>query len=464
MTRMAHPSKTRSSAARKLWYLAQVQVEQWLPTHVTRALTRRRLTALLEYCWRFNPMYRALWDAHIGDERDFSQADILSRLPIVTKADFRRHGHQGSVSEDYALGSLKRTRSSGSSGVGLEMFFSHAELDHVSVRQYRGMTMAGCRPWHLVAYSRMSPVPFEMSQGRDGVRSVMGLFRSLFLPYDLEPQEVVDGLIRSGADFYSCYPSYARRVLADADPDSLRRLQLRGVVLNSEKSTPAERAWFAEAFGCPVYDIYGAEECWGMAALCSHGRYHLSTDAVVFEVVDADGNPVEPGQRGTLLITSLRGRAMPFVRYQLGDEVVISPEPCTCGRSTSVLESIDGRILDYLVLPSGRRVHGQDARIFLECDDRWKTLVFEALMEVQMVQRSRDVVELLYVAPTPHEDPVMTEFASSFSEYLDHEVRVEWKRVDALTHTANGKVPMVLVDLPSNDVAVSTSATPVAIG
>ena len=388
-------------------------------------------------------MYRTLWNDVVRSEAELLQPETFERLPLVRKEDYRDAGPERFLSHGYAPAELAVTRSSGTTGVGLEMFFSEPELDHVAARQYRGMTMAGCRPWHKTAYTRMSPVPFALKQRDDGSQGVMGLFETHHLPYPSAPEETLARLERVRPRFYSCYPSYARELAGQLEHDRLQRLELSAIVLNSEQSTPDERAYLGRAFGCAVHDIYGAEEFWCLASLCSHGRYHLSSDALWVEVLDDDGRRVAPGERGRVVISSLIGRAMPFVRYELGDYARLGTQRCGCGRRTQVLESIDGRILDELELSSGRKVQGHDARIFLEIDERWRALVFEQLGGVQIVQTHLDRVEVRYADAR---DPCPTQmelFERRFAEFLDHEASVVWRRVPALLRTANGKVPMV---------------------
>ena len=89
---------------------------------------------------------------------------------------------------------------------------------------------------------------------------------------------------------------------------------------------------------------------------------HLFEDLAIFENVDEGGAPVSDGRPGTfLLITDLFGRTQPKLRYALSDSVVISSEPCPCGRPSRRVLSVAGRSDDILELPAAAggtvRVH-----------------------------------------------------------------------------------------------------------
>ena len=72
------------------------------------------------------------------------------------------------------------------------------------------------------------------------------------------------------------------------------------------------------------------------------------------EVFLNDDRPAGPGESGEIFVTALHSHAMPFIRYRLGDRVVLGEN---AGPYLS-LRSIEGRTADRFVLPGGRRVHG----------------------------------------------------------------------------------------------------------
>jgi phenylacetate-CoA ligase len=66
-----------------------------------------------------------------------------------------------------------------------------------------------------------------------------------------------------------------------------------------------------------------------------------------------DGEPVAPGEKGEIIATSLWNKAMPFIRYKIGDVGVLSDEKCACGRTLPVMDTLEGRTGDLLVKASG---------------------------------------------------------------------------------------------------------------
>ena len=101
--------------------------------------------------------------------------------------------------------------------------------------------------------------------------------------------------------------------------------------LAGESISPGTRTEIEEGFGADVVDRYGAMETGQMALQCPEGiHYHVQSENVVVEVVNADGQPVEPGEQGRVVVTTLHNYAFPLIRYQI-DDVVTLGDSCSCG-------------------------------------------------------------------------------------------------------------------------------------
>ena len=114
---------------------------------------------------------------------------------------------------------------------------------------------------------------------------------------------------------------------------------------NLESKTRAE---IERLLGVTVRNSYGMSEIGGIATECeATSGLHAWDDELLLEVINPDtGEVLGEGERGELVVTCLRRRAMPIIRYRTGDEVsIISAEPCECGR-THLRISGDIRRLD----------------------------------------------------------------------------------------------------------------------
>jgi phenylacetate-CoA ligase len=145
----------------------------------------------------------------------------------------------------------------------------------------------------------------------------------------------------------------------------------RGVVTTAETLFPDQRKLIEEVMGCQVYDRYASSEVGPIAAECSaHDGLHLMMENTYMECLQEDKTQTPDGQPGRVLITDLNNRAMPLIRYDLGDLAIIKPpSQCSCGRWHQRLEKIVGRLSNVITLPGGRLLFPEDlGEIFYPLD------------------------------------------------------------------------------------------------
>jgi phenylacetate-CoA ligase len=134
---------------------------------------------------------------------------------------------------------------------------------------------------------------------------------------------------------------------------------LRGVeriFTASEYLKAGSRQFIEQAFNAPVYDHYGSTEfkeiAWQCPASADNSGYHINNNEVICEILDRDGNPVVQGDSGEIVVTDLRNKAMPLIRYRMNDYGLMSWQDCDCGYCGPGLLPLGGRSSDYIILPS----------------------------------------------------------------------------------------------------------------
>lgn len=163
-----------------------------------------------------------------------------------------------------------------------------------------------------------------------------------------------DALLLSGAAYVVGYSTaldrFARANMGRAD--ALAGLGLKGVIATAEGFPRADsREVIAACFGCPVLMEYGAVETGPIAYERNPGtgydvfwRHHR---------LELCGEPGPDGSR-ELVVTSLFPRAMPLLRYAIGDLAA----PAEAGILTA-LKSISGRCNDQIDLIDGATIHSE---------------------------------------------------------------------------------------------------------
>ncbi len=117
-----------------------------------------------------------------------------------------------------------------------------------------------------------------------------------------------------------------------------------------ETLSPAARRRIEQGLGCVVRNSYGASEFMPIGWECQLGKMHANADWVILEPVDAQGRATAPGQPShSTLLTNLANHVQPLIRYDLGDQITVSSDPCGCGSTLPVID-VRGRRDEALVM------------------------------------------------------------------------------------------------------------------
>ena len=176
----------------------------------------------------------------------------------------------------------------------------------------------------------------------------------------LSSQARLQAIIENNVNVLCCTPTYAVRLAEVAAEGKINLETSRvGTILTFGEpggSIPSVRSLIASLWnGARVIDHHGMTEVGPVSFECPRrsGVLHVMESAYVAEVLYPDGDqPVEPGNVGELVLTTLGRIGSPLLRYRTGDLVRMgSTAPCECGRSDLALEGgIVGRTDDMVVV------------------------------------------------------------------------------------------------------------------
>jgi phenylacetate-CoA ligase len=310
------------------------------------ALQLRALNRLLAHCRAVMSYYRddpGYPDAPLGSLEE------VRKLPLLEKATVR------SVPEAFVAAGVDPERcvvaqTSGTTGQRLRVLHDRASWDYMRAGNVARFFSTGRKG----PFSRTTNIRFFAPPRRAFER--LGLFRMEVIPSLAPVDEIVRRVLASRPNVLMGFPTNLRELLRALDPDELARLRrdLRLVMTDSELLTPGTRRLLEDALGVPVLDEYGAWEVPNVYYQCGSRGRHLAEDRVLVEIVDARGEPLPDGAEGWVVATHLRARAMPLLRYRLGDVGLIETERCRCGRRFRTMRLTRGRENDRVTLPGGQ--------------------------------------------------------------------------------------------------------------
>jgi phenylacetate-CoA ligase len=229
------------------------------------------------------------------------------------------------------------------------------------------------------------------------------------------------------------FPSAVARLVQDGRDVSCADVRPRFVAVGVDTLTPLMRQQIADAFGVRVFEMYNSVECGTLAWQCRDtSALHTCDDALIIEVL-RNGVPVGDDERGEVVVTNLHTFAMPLIRLRLGDIVVKGSSACDCGAPFGTIRSIEGRMMDYFPLPSGRIIHPYSIVPQLgRAGVPW-------MRAYRLLQERRDRFVLTLVAGTAPSDAQLAMIRRTIVEGIGEPVQVDVQLVDHLELERNGK-------------------------
>jgi phenylacetate-CoA ligase len=427
-----HPLWDLKDGRRRLAILRQLERSQWLPLETLRARQDARLAAILKYAAAHSPYYQRLFRERGFNPGSF-QMNEFQGLPLLTKAIIRDSTEE-MLSDEFRRGSLLEHRTGGSTGVALKVYFDPKWIEPRTADAMRSDQWAGY--YHGMKIGSLWGNPPLPKSFKQRMRAFL-INRVFYLDtLDLNDRTIghfIDRWHHEEPDIlfghsHSLY-LFARYVIDHGIMD----LRPRGIISTSMMLLANERVVIEQAFGCKVFDRYGSEEVALIAAECErHEGLHLNIEHLYVEFLREDGTAVKPGEEGTIVITDLFNRGMPFIRYQIGDMGVPTDRPCSCGRGLPLMERVTGRVADYLKRRDGSLVAG------VSLIERTLTAI-PGLAQMQVVQPSAGEIVVNVVRSSDFnaesEQALLTEFRSVFGPGI--EVRANY--VERIPQERSGK-------------------------
>ncbi len=340
--------------------LAALERTQWWSLERIEALQAERLRSLIQHAYTNVPYYR-----RVMLERGLTPADItsptdISKLPILTK-DIIRDNLEEMCSEGPLRNRLVPAHTSGSTGNPLLFYDSiderraHGLARAIRAREWAGVRL-GDRSMHIHLRSESLP-----RRQRPAAWVTRELRRVVDVDSGSTSEHTLPGIIarmRQIEPFYlDSYPSIIFFIASFIRDSGLSAPHPLAIITGGEQLLDHQRELIADVFGTEPYSKYSSFENWEMASECpSHSGMHVNAEDIILELVDEAGAPTPRGERGAILITNLHNYGMPFIRYENGDYSSLAEAPCPCGRGLPLLDSLLGRLADFVYSKSGRRV------------------------------------------------------------------------------------------------------------
>jgi phenylacetate-CoA ligase len=315
-------------------------------------LQLRRLQMTTSWAYERVPYYRALLEERGVRPRDVRSLDDVRRLPFTDESALRETFPFGMFA--LPLEEVVRVHSSSSrTGQPVVVGYSRGDVNTWTELTARVAAAAGVHRGDLVQMA----FPYGMSTGGWGLHYGIERIGATIIPAGGGQTERQLVMMRDfGTTVLVSTPSYALHLAEQAGElgVDLAMLKLRLGLFGGEPSSPRMRAEIESALGIRATDNYGLSEVMGPGVAgecdCACGL-HVNEDHLLLEVVDPQsGEPLEYGEEGELVITTLTKEAFPVMRFRTRDLTTLDPSRCECGRTLVRMQNVRRRTDDMLIV------------------------------------------------------------------------------------------------------------------
>lgn len=325
---------------------------QWQTPAQLEKIRVRKLRSLIRHAYQKVPYYRELFDSIKLDPRDIKRSEDIKVVPATSRESFHDLKLSQKIANDIDPNKCKTLSTSGTTGVPLKIFKSLNDATLMNLAWGRVFLASGMKPWHKM----MAIIGHKNINDQKSWYEYFGLWQRKEISIWSRPQNWIKEIRKWKPHVLIGYEMNLKKLAETIQEHGIKDISPKLIFHSSGLLDDFSRQFIESAFRTRIVDIYGSEEAGCIAWECAACKaYHICADMVIVEILK-NGRCVSPGDKGEVVITNLHSYAMPFIRYQQGDVAVLSPQKSVCGRSLPLLERIEGRTDDFIILNNGEKI------------------------------------------------------------------------------------------------------------
>lgn len=315
-------------------------------------LLQKQLVFLQEH----SRYYQRMFVENKIDVQSIRSIDDLQKLPFTEKKDLQLYNDDFLCCPEEKL--IDYVTTSGTLGEPVVFGCSDHDLDRLAYNEFKSFRCAGVTSNSLVQL--MTTLDKRFMAGMAYFNGLRKLGAGVIRVGNGIPELQWDTISRLHPDTIMCVPSFVLRLIdyakqngIDYHNSSIKRIIGIGEGLRNQDFTlnllgaRIHEQW-------PEVQLFATYSSTEMSATFSECEYgcggHVHPELIIVEIIGEDNKPVQDGEVGEVVITTLGVEAMPLLRFRTGDMAAKISEPCQCGRNSYRLTPLVGRKNNMLKL------------------------------------------------------------------------------------------------------------------
>lgn len=420
-------------------YLKEINERDTWSKYQIKEYQQVLIKEMLAYCIKYVPYYRDY--NKLRSKNSNWDPLILSNWPILEK-DLIRKDPDRFLSDQYNKKTLVNIPTSGTSGKPMSFWFSKEALSYwYALYEYRIKMWNGVSDkdnWanfggQLVCEIGRTKPPYWVKNYA---------MNQLYLSsYNIRPDTIKDyanALIDYKVKYVLGYVSSIFSIANESLKQKISLPQLKVVITNAEPLLEGQREIISKAFKCKVIQTYSGCE------FSFSGNEDLNQDMFIWpeagklEVTSETGVISNYG-KGELIVTGLINRAMPLIRYRVGDSVEII-EADRINLPYDRFGQIFGRTDDLLISNNGDLVGRLDPVFKFDLK----------IKEAQIIQEDYGLFTVNVVPDIGYSSKDVNAISERLKERVGKNAIVNVLTLETIPRGANGKFKSVISKVKHN--------------
>ena len=399
----------------------------------------QRLKGMLVHAYENTVYYKNLFDERGFSPYSFNEPSRIEVLPLLTK-EIIRNNQAALTTANIPEGDRFTASTGGSTGVPL-VFLRDRKCRWLRWGQehYFNMWMKHDIGEKVALFVEnihsYNPDSWRWARIRNATCERLLPFNPHHITRDYM-REFAGKYLRYRAPMIRCFPN-SLAIFADfLEKEGIHSYPVRTISCTGETLYGWQKRFFERAFGAEIFEKYASTECGTMASECRmHDGMHIFTQGIHMEIIKPDGEIAGPGEMGKIVITDLFNRAMPLVRYEIGDMAVAGDgKICRCGSPLPLVKKILGRDREIVLDMKGDPKPGY---LFAEAV---KSLNLPGQFQIEQTERGRLLVRIVNLGKSTDTGAIR----SKCLEIMGEGAKIDFEYPEEIKRNPSGKYSYVI--------------------
>ena len=321
---------------------------EFQPREVIKTFQEELLREMLIYVGTYSPFYKRMFSEHGIDVSKIKTIEDLKIIPFTTKQDLQLYNDDFICVERDKIADYVTT--SGTLSTPTTFALTRNDLDRLAYNEAISFECAGGHSGEV--YQLMTTIDKRFMAGLAYFMGVIKMGGSMIRVGNGIPELQWDTINRIKPDAIVCVPSFILRIIQYAEEHGIdyKNSSIKKAICIGENLREQDFSLnllgrkITEKWDIQLHSTYASTEMGHSFTECSEGQGgHHHPELLICEIVDDMGIPVQEGEYGELVITTLGVEGMPLLRFKTGDITSFHYEPCACGRTTMRVSPLVGR-------------------------------------------------------------------------------------------------------------------------